>query len=103
MVILEIKGKQYPAEEGKIIRVDHLGLEEGHSFSDIKVLLHKKEDKVLVGKPYLENIRVSSKVEKNIKDKKVRVVHYKPKKDIRSLRGHRQQYTSIKIEKIEIL
>lgn len=101
MVILEIKGKQYPAEEGDTLRVDRINLEPGKPFADIKVLFYRRGDQIQVGKPFLENVKVTSKVENEYKDKKVKVVHYKPKKDIRSLQGHRQRYTYIKIERIE--
>lgn len=102
MVILEIKGKQYPAEEGDVLRVDRIDAEVGSPFNEIKVLFHREGDRVQVGKPYLENVKVVSKVEEEVRDKKVRVVHYKPKKDIRSLQGHRQRYTHLKIEKIQV-
>lgn len=100
MVIVEIKGKQYPAEEGDVLRVDLIDLPVGSNYDDIKVLYHRNGDKVTVGKPYVENVKVTSKVEEEYRDKKVRVVHYKPKKDIHSLQGHRQRYTHLKIEKI---
>ncbi len=45
---------------------------------------------------------VLPKVLKNGKGKKIRVFKYRPKKDSKSLQGHRQPYTKVQIEKIAL-
>jgi large subunit ribosomal protein L21 len=52
------------------------------------------------GTPVVNGASVEAKVIKNGKAKKVVVFKYRPKKDSKSLRGHRQPYTKVKIEKI---
>ena len=39
---------------------------------------------------------------KNGKAKKIMVLKYRPKKDSKSLQGHRQPYTKVQIEKISV-
>jgi large subunit ribosomal protein L21 len=58
-------------------------------------------ESVSVGAPYVAGAKVSATVEEHGKDKKIVVFKYKPKKDYRRKRGHRQQYSVIKIENIE--
>jgi large subunit ribosomal protein L21 len=54
-----------------------------------------------VGKPYVEGARVTGKVLRRGKDKKVVVFKYKPKVNYRKKTGHRQPITLVRIEKIE--
>ncbi len=100
--IVEIKGKQYPTKAGDTILVDKINEENDKEFNDIKVLLHKSNDDVLIGTPFLENVKVKAKVQETIRGKKVKVVHYKPKSGIRKTQGHKQSYTSLHIENIEV-
>ena len=50
---------------------------------------------------YVEKLN-AAKVLKNGKAKKVVVFKYRPKKDSKSIRGHRQPYTKVQIEKISV-
>ena len=45
---------------------------------------------------------MEAKVLKNGKGKKIKVFKYRPKKDSKSMRGHRQPYTKVQIEKISV-
>lgn len=102
--ICEIKGKQYKVEPGKEYRVDLLNLEENSDFEVDRVLLAKKEDGTIeIGTPYIENAKVITKVVKPvIKGNKVYAFKYKRRKGYHKKIGHRQKYSVIKIEKIEI-
>ncbi len=98
--IVEIKGKQYKVEVGKVLSVDHIEKDAGSVFEDIKVLLHKNDSGVRIGTPYLEDVKVLAKIKEQKKDPKVKVVHYKAKTNIRTVNGHRQQKTDLAIESI---
>ena len=107
--IVEIAGKQYKVEEGRYIDVDLLdskGLsvtEESAQFTIDKVLLISDGKKTKIGEPIIEGASVKAKLLKNLKDKKVIVYKMRPKKGTRIKKGHRQQYTRIQIEKIELM
>ncbi len=101
-VIAEIKGKQYRIEKGDDVLVEYLGEGDNLPEPEIKVLLVKKDDdSVEIGTPYLETVKVSSKVIEHIKGDKVLIGKYKKRKDYRRKVGHRQKYHIIKIEDIK--
>jgi len=97
--MVEFKGKQYKAEKGALLKVDLIDAEPGSAISIDTVLL-VSGDSVKVGSPYIDGAKVSAIVEAHEKDDKIIVFKYKPKKDYRRKKGHRQQYTIIKIEAI---
>jgi large subunit ribosomal protein L21 len=98
--IIETGGKQYKVEEGREIVVEKLDAGEGETVTFDKVLL-VKGDSLKVGNPYVEGAKVTGKVEKHGRAKKIIVFKYKPKKNYRKKQGHRQPFTRIRIEKIE--
>ena len=97
--IVELKGKQYKAEKGAILKVDKLEEAPGSTLNIDSVLLVSGET-VKVGSPYVDGAKVSAVVETHEKAKKIIVFKYKPKKDYRRKKGHRQQYSVIKIQDI---
>ncbi|GMO40414.1 MAG: 50S ribosomal protein L21 [Treponemataceae bacterium] len=98
--LVEFKGKQYKAEKGAVLTVDKIDGEAGAKLDIGTVLLVSDGDKVTVGAPYVKGAAVSAVVEDSFRDKKVLVLKYKPKKDYRRLKGHRQHYTNIRVEDI---
>lgn len=99
--IIETGGKQYRVSEGSICRVEKLPAEAGTEIIFDKVLAVKKEEKMEVGKPYLQGAKVSARVLSHGKGKKIIIFKYKPKKNYRKKKGHRQPFTQIAIQKIE--
>ncbi|HHX23219.1 MAG TPA: 50S ribosomal protein L21 [Thermoanaerobacterales bacterium] len=99
--IIETGGKQYRVSEGDVIRVEKLSAKEGELVELDKVLAVSKDDQLLVGKPWLEEAKVTAKVLQHGRGDKIIVFKYKPKKNYRKKQGHRQPFTEIQIEKIE--
>ncbi|MDR1654660.1 MAG: 50S ribosomal protein L21 [Treponema sp.] len=95
--LIDFKGKQYKAETGAVLKVDHIDAEPGSSLNIDSVLMLAGQDKPVIGSPYVAGVKVSATVESHGKDKKIIVFKYKPKKDYRRKMGHRQQYSMIKI------
>ena len=98
--IIETGGKQYKVTEGQTISVERLEAEEGGSVQLDKVLLIADGDNITVGKPLVEGARVMATVKENGRLKKIIVFHYKSKVRERRKNGHRQQFTSLNIDKI---
>lgn len=99
--IVEISGKQYKVSEGDIVFVDRLeSLELGSSVEFDKVLLISDDKKVTVGEEFVKGAKVKATIVSHGKDKKVLVYKYKAKKNERKMKGHRQAYTKIQVEKI---
>ncbi len=64
-----------------------------------KILFFRKENKVQLGKPFLENSQIAAKViQQEVKGDKITVLKTKPKKKYTRTRGHRQSYTRVMIE-----
>ncbi|MBA1394912.1 50S ribosomal protein L21, partial [Lactobacillus sp. XV13L] len=82
--------------------VEKLDVEEGQEVTFDEVILASDGKDVKVGTPLVEGAKVLAKVEKQGKEKKVVTFKYKPKKHSHSKYGHRQPYTKVAVEKIEL-
>jgi len=101
--IFESGGKQFKAIEGNYVAVDHLPLEEGKKVSFDRVLLLVNEQGIQVGTPYLKDVSVDTTVVNHFKGEKVVIFKYRPKKRYRVKKGHRQEYTRLRIDNIIFL
>lgn len=99
--VIETGGKQYKVQEGDVLYVEKLNANEGETVSFDKVLLVSKESGLVVGSPLVSGAKVTGKVEKHGKGKKIIIFKYKPKKNSRKKQGHRQPYTKVVIDKIQ--
>lgn len=96
--IIETGGKQYKVSQGDLIYIEKLEEAEG-STVDFKVIAGQDEKGFHIGEE-LASAKVSGKVIKNGKAKKITVFTYKPKKSCKRKMGHRQAYTKVEIETI---
>ena len=96
--VVRHKGHQYRVQEGDTFLVDKMDLDTGSSFDFEEVLM--KEDEI--GTPTVKGSKVTGKVITPIvKAKKIYTLKYRRRKNSsRSLRGHRQKYTLVQVEKI---
>ena len=101
-VIVEQGGKQYKAAEGATIDVDLLPNEVGEQILLDSVLLFVNDDEVKVGTPSVSGVKLTTTVVSHIKGPKVIVFKYRPKKKIRVKNGHRQQYTKLLVNSIDV-
>ncbi len=97
--IIATGGKQYKVSEGDVIRVEKLDAEAGAAVTFDQVLA-VSDGELKVGCPTVDGASVSATVEKQGKAKKVIVYKYKRKTGYHKKNGHRQQYTQVKIDKI---
>lgn len=98
--LVDIKGKQYKAETGTLLRVDRLDATEGDQMDFNQVMLLSDGEKITLGTPYVKGALVKTKLEKHAKGDKVVVFKYKRRKSYRKKRGHRQQYSFVRVEEI---
>lgn len=99
--VIETGGKQLKVEVGQSIFVEKLNVEAGETVVFDKVCLISNES-TKVGTPYVEGGKVTCTVEKQGKEKKVRIFKYKQKKgSTRRRQGHRQPYTKLTVVTIE--
>ena len=96
--IIATGGKQYKVSEGDIITIEKLGVEAGEKVTFDNVLA-VSDDSLKVGED-VANATVEASVVENGRGKKIIVYKYKRKTGYHKKNGHRQQYTAVKIEKI---
>ena len=96
--IIKTGGKQYVVEEGKVISIEKLDVEEGAEVTFDEVLLVSGDD-VKIGQPNVAGAKVTGKVLEQGKERKIRIFKYKAKSNYRRRQGHRQPFTKVKIEK----
>ena len=87
--IIATGGKQYKVSEGDVIKVEKLGAEAGSNYVFDQVLAVCDDA-----------LTVEASVIGDGKARKVIVYKYKRKTGYHKKNGHRQQYTAVKIEKI---
>lgn len=100
--VIKTGGKQYKVQEGDTLRVEKLdGSENGEvEFND--VLMVSDGENVTLGQPAIEDAIVKGHILEQGKGKKVLIFKFKRRKGYRNLRGHRQQYTAVKIDSIQV-
>ena len=100
--IIVTGGKQYNVSEGDVIYIEKLEAEAEQTVTFEQVLAVVDGENSKFGAPVVDGAKVEGKVLKNGKSKKIVVFKYRPKKDSKSIRGHRQPYTKVQIEKIAL-
>lgn len=100
--IVESGGKQYKAVEGDTIQVDLLEIEPGTAVDLDKVVLVVNDGEAMIGTPYVKGAHVRATLTDHMKGPKLIIFNYRPKKRYRVKTGHRQVYTLLKIESIEM-
>ena len=93
-------GKQYTVAEGDVLYIEKLGVEAEETVTFEQVLAVLDGENTKIGAPTVEGATVEAKVVKNGKAKKITVFKYKPKKNERRRKGHRQPYTKLQVTKI---
>lgn len=100
--IIDACGKQYRVAPGDKVSLEKLGVEVGETVTFDKVLLVCTDDKVIVGAPLVAGATVTAKVAENGRGKKIIGIRYKNKTNQRRFHGHRQPYTIVSIESINV-
>ena len=98
--VIETGGKQYKVNEGDIIFIEKLDVNEGDTVTFDRVKAVSMGTEFKVGTPTVEGAAVTAKVVANGKGKKIYVMKYKAKKNEKKKIGHRQPYTKVQIVSI---
>ncbi|AEH51998.1 50S ribosomal protein L21 [Pseudothermotoga thermarum] len=100
--IIESGGKQYKVTEGETIAVEKLPQAEGQQVVFDRVLHVSTDNGFLVGQPYLTNCSVIGTIIQHARARKIIIAKYKRKTGYKRRRGHRQWYTLVRIDKIQV-
>jgi large subunit ribosomal protein L21 len=100
--VVRTGGKQVRVEPGDVLSVELLEGEPGQRIELTDVLLVGGEGDLKVGTPTVEGAKVLAEIEGESKGPKIRIFKFKRRKRYRLRQGHRQHYTRIRIESIEV-
>jgi large subunit ribosomal protein L21 len=100
--IVDIAGQQMKVTEGQEVFVHKLKAEKGDQVSFDQVLLVDQDGEVNIGSPVISSAGITASVIDHVKGDKVLVFKKKRRKGYQVKNGHRQQFTKIKIESINV-
>ena len=100
--IIETSGHQYKIEEGQEIKVDFQDVSAGETITFDKVMAYRDDDGLQIGQPTIESASVTATVLGGEKGPKLTVQKFRRRKNSKTKTGHRQLYTRVKIDKIDV-
>ncbi len=100
--IVEIGGKQFKVRENDTIHVPRLQADVDDTVTFDRVLLVVNNGSTQVGTPVVDGASISATVEDHVRADKVIVFKKKRRKRYKVTRGHRQQYSRVKINELTV-
>jgi large subunit ribosomal protein L21 len=100
--VIKSGGKQYRVAPGQTIRLEKVAGEVGSKVKLSEVLLVDNDGKIQVGAPLVANALIEATVVEHDRAKKILVFKKKRKKQYRRTKGHRQDFTAVRIDKITV-
>ncbi len=98
--IIRTGGHQYRVREGDEINVETLAGDAGDSVTFSEVLLVERDGNVQVGSPIVTGAAVTASIAGQVRGPKLLAMKYKNKTRSRTVHGHRQHLTRVKITSI---
>ncbi len=99
--IIKTGGKQYRVAEGEFLKVETIEAEVGAEVVLNEVLAVSGENGLTVGTPVVAGASVTAVVTKHGRGDKVRIFKFRRRKHSMKSAGHRQNFTELKITKIQ--
>jgi len=99
--VIRSGGKQYRVNQGGSVRVEKLAGDVGAEVTLDDVLLVGEEGNVKIGAPTVDGARVSGTIVAQGRGPKIVVFKMKRRKGYRRKYGHRQDYTEIRVDRID--
>lgn len=101
--VIRCGGKQYHIAEGDVVQVPKMPGEKGDSveLNDVLMLSDGEGRNVVFGHPLVSGAKVRAKILRQDRSRKILVFTFKRRKGFEKRRGHRQDFTEVRIEKIE--
>ncbi len=100
--IIRTGGKQFRVEPGKTLKLPSLPGEKGTTVEFNEVLLGSDGNSVKVGVPTLKGASVTAEIVKQGLGDKIVVFKFKRRKNYARKQGHRQGFTEVKIQSVDL-
>jgi len=98
--VIATGGKQYRVEKQSTLRIELLDAEPGSTIKFDEVLMIADGASIQIGAPLLKGSSVSATIERHGQGDKVPVVKFRRRKHYLRMKGHRQNYTQVRINEI---
>jgi large subunit ribosomal protein L21 len=100
--IIEAGNVQFRIEEGDTLRIPRVKTEAGEKLTLDKVLVVGDGDNTKIGTPYVDGVSVTAEVMGEVMGDKVQVFKMKRRTTYRRKTGHRERFTEVRVEKIDV-
>ena len=100
--VVKTGGRQYRAEPGKTMLIERIPAEVDQQVELDEVLLIADGENAQIGQPMVKGAKVVATVVAQEKGPKIRIFKYHPRKRYRRRKGHRQQYTRLRVDEIVV-
>ncbi len=100
--VIKTGGKQYKVSTGGKLKVETLPVEVGGEVEITDVLMVADGDDIKVGSPMVAGASVKATVLSHGRGVKVLIFKMRRRKHYRKTQGHRQNYTEIRIDGIDV-
>ena len=100
--IFRTAGKQFKAEPGRLVKIPTVVAEPGAKLTFDEVLLGSDGDAIKAGTPLVKGAKVTAEIVRHGKEKKIVVFKYKRRKNYARKQGHRQKFTEVRIDSVEL-
>ena len=100
--VVKSGGKEYRVSKGDLIQVEKLDGKVGDQVALKEVLMVSDEGQTQFGTHHLPQAVVTGKIVETAQGRKVRSYKMKRRKNYRRMKGHRQTYTSLRVEDISL-
>jgi len=98
--VIEVAGTQLKVRENQQYEIKKISGNKGDKIEIKEVLMIVHGDDIKIGKPYVNDAKVTLEITSQKKGEKVKVFKYKAKSRYRRSYGHRPKITRILIKKI---
>ncbi len=99
--VVRTGGKQVRVQPGDLVDLDLIDGEPGQRVELAEVLMIGG-DEIKVGQPLVVGARVVATIQGETSGPKLRIFKFKRRKRYRLTKGHRQHFTRVKIDSIEV-
>ncbi len=100
--IIRTAGFQFRAEPGKTIRIPTVEAEVGTTVTFDEVLLGSDGSDIRAGAPLLDGAKVTGEIVRHGRGPKIVIFKMKRRKNYRRKQGHRQNFTEVRINDINL-
>lgn len=100
--VVKTGGREYRVSKGDLIRVEKLEGKVGDQVELKEVLMLSKEGETQFGTPHLADVVIKGEIVQESKGEKVLTYKMKRRKNYRRFKGHRQTYTTLKVNEINL-